>query len=190
MVVFIKLQDVVALSMKKLLKYFCNSQAFGCFIVFFLAGLSLCGAEDNDYPLVLIVLSIIWFFLINVFFAFSLNRFSTNVVCLKSFGDELLALAFTALTNILIFANLYATYGIKKGEDVVYDSLASLYFSVVTWTTLGYGDYSPEGGLRFVAALEALMGYTYMAVLVGLFLTMFSNKFDGNRTDSANKVSD
>lgn len=187
---FIKLQEVVALSMNKLLKYFRNSQAFYCFILFFLAGLSLYGVKENAYPGVLIASNIVWLFFINVFFACSLYRFSRNVVCLKSFADELLALTITAFTNILIFANFYATYGIKNGGDVVYDSLASLYFSVVTWTTLGYGDYSPEGGLRFVAALEALMGYTYMAILVGLFLTMFSKKFDGSPADSEGKASD
>ncbi len=42
----------------------------------------------------------------------------------------------------------------------------SLYFSVVTWTTLGYGDIRPGPDARLWAAGEVLFGYIYM----GLFL--------------------
>jgi voltage-gated potassium channel Kch len=45
--------------------------------------------------------------------------------------------------------------------------LKSLYFSVVTFTTLGYGDISPIGTYaRTVAGIEALMGTALMALLV------------------------
>jgi hypothetical protein len=42
----------------------------------------------------------------------------------------------------------------------------SMYFSVVTFTTLGYGDLSPIGFLRFFAALEALFGAITLGFLV------------------------
>jgi voltage-gated potassium channel Kch len=43
----------------------------------------------------------------------------------------------------------------------------SLYFSVVTFTTLGYGDISPEGDVaRAIAGVEALLGQLFMALLV------------------------
>ena len=43
----------------------------------------------------------------------------------------------------------------------------SLYFSTITLTTVGYGDFIPATNLgRFFAGLEALIGY----VLLGLFL--------------------
>lgn len=44
-----------------------------------------------------------------------------------------------------------------------------LYFSGVTFTTLGYGDYQPKGWSRMVAVLEALLGI----VTVSLFLFNF-----------------
>ncbi|MFA0569498.1 ion channel [Vibrio gallaecicus] len=46
----------------------------------------------------------------------------------------------------------------------------ALYFSVVTFTTLGYGDISPVGIARFIAAVEAFMGSFIMALFVVVFV--------------------
>ncbi|WP_417686820.1 potassium channel family protein [Pseudidiomarina gelatinasegens] len=49
----------------------------------------------------------------------------------------------------------------------------SLYFSVVTITTLGYGDLSPISDVgKAIAAIEALMG----VLLIGMFLQTVSNQ--------------
>ncbi|AEK72758.1 membrane protein, conserved [Thermococcus sp. 4557] len=47
------------------------------------------------------------------------------------------------------------------------------YFSVVTATTLGYGDYHPIGVGRIIASVEALFGMFMWAV----FLTVFARKY-------------
>ena len=49
----------------------------------------------------------------------------------------------------------------------------SLYFSVVTFTTLGYGDMQPTGWMRGVAGFEALCG----AGLMAAFVVVLSRKF-------------
>jgi hypothetical protein len=41
-----------------------------------------------------------------------------------------------------------------------------LYFSVVTFTTLGYGDFVPTNWLRWVAGLEALVGACMMSMFI------------------------
>jgi voltage-gated potassium channel Kch len=49
----------------------------------------------------------------------------------------------------------------------------SLYYSFVTLTTLGYGDVSPAVPLsRMLAALEALTGQLYIAVLVARLVAL------------------
>ena len=48
--------------------------------------------------------------------------------------------------------------------------LDCLYFSIVTFTTLGYGDLTPFGGSRAVAALEAFSGSFSLALFVVLFV--------------------
>ena len=51
----------------------------------------------------------------------------------------------------------------------------ALYFSIVTFTTLGYGDIAPKAQFRLLAASEALVG----VVLVGLFLFTLSRRAVG-----------
>lgn len=48
--------------------------------------------------------------------------------------------------------------------------LDALYFSVVTWTTLGYGDFIPMPEARYIVVVEAIMGYVMMALLISVFV--------------------
>jgi len=42
----------------------------------------------------------------------------------------------------------------------------SLYFSTITFTTLGYGDFSPTGWLKVLSAIEAFSGVVNMGFLI------------------------
>ena len=48
----------------------------------------------------------------------------------------------------------------------------ALYFSMITFTTIGYGDYAPRGILRFFAGVEGLLGM----VLISVFTVSFARK--------------
>lgn len=53
-------------------------------------------------------------------------------------------------------------------EDDILDASALMYFSFATVTTLGYGDILPVGDLsRIAAAIEAVVGVLYVAVMIG-----------------------
>ncbi|UHQ95032.1 potassium channel family protein [Haloterrigena alkaliphila] len=53
------------------------------------------------------------------------------------------------------------------GPVLVRAFLKSLYFSVITFATLGYGDIQPvEGWARAIAGIETLLGSLLMALLV------------------------
>ena len=69
-------------------------------------------------------------------------------------------------TFALLFFLIQGFHGVKLSF------FESLYFSVVTITTLGYGDISPDLPLtRFVAASESVLG----VVMIGLFLSALSH---------------
>ena len=52
------------------------------------------------------------------------------------------------------------------------DYLECLYFSFVTFTTLGYGDYAPSQSFQLVATAEAFFG----AFMIALFVLVFGRK--------------
>lgn len=71
---------------------------------------------------------------------------------------------------IFIFAGIYRIFGVYHSVEGV-PTMATLgeglYFSIVTWTTLGYGDYSPLEEIQMISALQAMIGYLYFGVVVG-----------------------
>jgi hypothetical protein len=69
---------------------------------------------------------------------------------------------------IMAYAVTYRYFGIIDSEKEARDSITCLYFSIVTWTTLGYGDVRPSLDARLIAASEALIGYVWMAAFIGL----------------------
>ena len=72
---------------------------------------------------------------------------------------------------VLFFAWLYTLVGIDYGSYPTY--LSPLYYSVVTLTTLGYGDVVPKTpAAQVLAMLEVFTGY----VMLGGLLSIFSNK--------------
>jgi hypothetical protein len=56
----------------------------------------------------------------------------------------------------------------QQGAPVSASWHTSLYFSIVTWTTLGYGDFTVRDELQLLAALEAMAGYVFFGLMVGV----------------------
>jgi Ion channel len=74
---------------------------------------------------------------------------------------------------IMAYAVAYRHWGVIDKETEVRDSITCFYFSIVTWTTLGYGDVRPSIDARLIAASEALFGYIWMAAFIGMFAGLF-----------------
>jgi hypothetical protein len=70
---------------------------------------------------------------------------------------------------LFAFGAVYHRIGIidntQSGSPVVHEFWSSLYYSAVTFTTLGYGDFYPVGAGRALAAMQALTGYIILGVL-------------------------
>ena len=78
------------------------------------------------------------------------------------------------LTVILTFAVLF--YSIPGQVPKVHGNiLESIYFSVVTITTLGYGDIYPHGSFgKLLVSIEAIFGI----IIIGLFLSSTWNSLE------------
>lgn len=92
--------------------------------------------------------------------------------------------AFSAYLMIaILFAALYSflevlqpgSIGLSIGEGSSRETWDSFYFSLVTLTTLGYGDITPAFGIaRTLAPMEAVLGQLYIAALVARLVGLWT----------------
>ena len=81
----------------------------------------------------------------------------------------------SAVINIGCFAFIHQSVGVIDttglGRAVLLRD--TLYFSIVTFTTLGFGDIQPVPAGRLLAAFQALSGYIYLGLGIGLAVDGF-----------------
>jgi len=114
---------------------------------------------------------------------YSKERFiSKTVDVLSGYGERPDRVVFFSISMIVISAIIYFFGGLSGANgniqfqtqlsfsENLLNFFNSLYFSVVTFTTLGYGDVTPMGLMRFFASLEAFIGSFSMALFVVVFV--------------------
>jgi len=81
-------------------------------------------------------------------------------------GEVVLFMFFLSVVEVSLWAFLYLSLGaIKKMET-------ALYFSMVTFTTLGYGDVLIEEKWRLIAAFEAACGIIIFGMTTALIVAV------------------
>ncbi|MFY8299538.1 ion channel [Pseudoalteromonas sp. SS15] len=113
----------------------------------------------------------------------SKKRFmSAAVDLLCGYGEKPANVIRFSLSMIVFCALMYFLFGISYQDEVLSinfsqsfsDNISALlnsfYFSVVTFTTLGYGDITPIGFSRFIATVEAFTGSFSLALFVVVFV--------------------
>lgn len=89
---------------------------------------------------------------------------------LWGFGEKPFRLLFNVLVLLSVFTALYF---FSNEPNLSRNILNSMYFSVITFSTLGYGDIAPTIGItKLITSIEALTGVFFM----GLILASFINK--------------
>lgn len=80
---------------------------------------------------------------------------------------------FVAIMTLALGSLMYMVEGDVPGTEFK-DIPTSIYWAIVTMTTVGYGDIAPVTGVgRFLSAIIMLMGYTIMAVPTGIVSAQF-----------------
>ncbi|MCP5325169.1 MAG: pentapeptide repeat-containing protein [Oceanospirillaceae bacterium] len=113
----------------------------------------------------------------------SFQRFISKLVdVFCGYGEKPLRVIVFSLALIALCALLFFVLGVQGQDhfirldfnDSLYlnieDLLRSFYMSVVTFTTLGYGDITPVGWSKIVAAFEAFTGSFTLALFVVVFV--------------------
>jgi len=100
----------------------------------------------------------------------------------SGYGEKPLNVVLFSIMLICACGLLYFIVGVHHGDLALGlalergwlanldDLIDCLYFSVVTFTTLGYGDITPHGLARPIAAFEAFAGSFTMALFVVVFV--------------------
>lgn len=114
---------------------------------------------------------------------YSFRRLISKMVDLFcGYGEQPIRVVAFSCFTILSFATVYFFSGVNFAGDIrsfdlrlgfgqnLQTYLDSVYFSIVTFTTLGYGDIIPYGLSRVFAAAEALMGSFTLALFVVVFV--------------------
>ncbi|HSC52740.1 MAG TPA: ion transporter [Phnomibacter sp.] len=112
--------------------------------------------------------------LLRVFRIFKLAHFLTEMqflgVAIKGSLKKISIFMFVVLMLVVILGSVM--YLIEKGEHGFSSIPDSIYWAIVTITTVGYGDISPVTALgKFVASIIMLMGYGIIAVPTGIVTT-------------------
>jgi voltage-gated potassium channel len=112
--------------------------------------------------------------LLRVFRIFKLTHFLTEMeflgVAIKGSVKKISIFMFVVLMLVVILGSIM--YLVEDGEHGFSSIPESIYWAIVTITTVGYGDISPVSPLgKFVASIIMLMGYGIIAVPTGIVTT-------------------
>ena len=83
-------------------------------------------------------------------------------------------LFFIILMTIIMGSIMYLVEGPESGFDSI---PRGIYWAIVTLTTVGYGDISPQTNFgQFLAAIVMILGYAVIAVPTGIVTAEFANE--------------
>jgi voltage-gated potassium channel len=129
----------------------------------------------SQYLLVIRILRILRIFRILKLVAF-LGEAQLLVKALRASSRKIAVFLYTVLTLVVIFGSLMY---LIEGEAHGFSSIPrSIYWAIVTLTTVGYGDISPQTGIgQALASLVMILGYAIIAVPTGIVTVEMSHAF-------------
>ncbi|MFO7828596.1 MAG: ion transporter [Bacteroidales bacterium] len=109
--------------------------------------------------------------LLRVFRILKLNYFTNQgeliIIALKSSFRKISVFLFAILNMVIIIGTVMY---VVEGEANGFDSIPrSIYWTIVTITTVGYGDISPQTATgQFISSIIMIIGYSLIAVPTGI----------------------
>lgn len=105
------------------------------------------------------IYALAYFFIVVVITPFRSSE-SFNMNANRLFSDTIIS----SILVIMCFSTVYAGLGTSHKDDNI---VTMIYFSAVTFSTLGFGDIKPDSAAQLPAALQAIIGNIHLGMLVG-----------------------
>ncbi|MGB5365238.1 MAG: potassium channel family protein [Polyangiales bacterium] len=108
---------------------------------------------------------------------FRMREVGTNAILGAIVAYVLTAVAFASLYLMVELIQPGSFTGLPAGGNQAELESALLYFSVVSITTMGYGDITPISGLaRSLSSIEGMFGTLYLAVMIARLVGLHSSR--------------
>ena len=117
-------------------------------------------------------------FILILFYSTGLIFWVRSTLTSRKIMHFLISYLTTVIMIITLFAGAYSSGAgsfVEAGKIEELNFGESLYFSTITFTTVGFGDIAPLGINRFFAAFEALTGALINVALIGYLLSAGRN---------------
>lgn len=112
-----------------------------------------------------------------------LNEGNLLLMSLKQSKHKIIIFFLFALILVISIGTVMYIVENGKNPNGFEDIPNSIYWAIVTMTTVGYGDIAPCTSVgRFLSALIMLLGYTVLAVPTGIFSVSLMNEDKKRRT--------
>ena len=134
----------------------------------------------SQYFLVIRILRVLRIFRVLKFVQF-ISEARLLVQSLRASARKIIVFLFTVVTLAVVFGSLiYLIEGPQNGFTSI---PRSIYWTIVTLTTVGYGDISPKTNIgQMFASLIMILGYSVIAVPTGIVTVEMSQAFGKKRT--------
>lgn len=104
----------------------------------------------------------------------------------------MIGLLMAHIVEIWFYAGAYALLGnfpqfgaINLASGDVLSAFDSVYYSAMVYTTVGFGDMVPSGGLRLITATEALVGLSLITWSASFTYFQMQTIFGNDESDSS-----
>lgn len=131
--------------------------------------------------------------LLRIFRIFKAARYVSEMnamlVAFRKTRHKILVFVFVVLCSVLIMGTLLY---VIEGEASGFDNIPrSVYWAIVTMTTVGYGDIAPQTPLgQFIAAAAMVLGYGLIIIPTGLFaVELAQSTHEGVSTEHCTRCS-
>lgn len=130
-----------------------------------------------------------------IFIVFKLIRYSESFRLigrvLNQVKDELFT-SYTACFILICFSAILMYYIERKAQPDSFSNIGdSLWYTIVTFTTVGYGDITPITPLgRTLSSIISLIGISMIALPTGIISSAFMNELQKKKEAAANKKED